>query len=128
MHLTSINLRLATTHSAAASPCPSPLDLASSSSPLVKPDIHHELDDVTIYRTIAAYHREHRDEGLGPSWYNAHQLLIGASEREREKARRKERVIRIRERSRWWEEGEPEVDRLARNPTTLIGFLRTINV
>ena len=128
VHLTSINLRLAGLHTAGAqSPCPSPLDLTSG-SPLVKPDIHHELDDVTVYRAIAAYHREHRDEGLGPSWYNAHQLLMATSEREREKARRRERVIRIRERARWWQEtGEGEVDHLARNPTTIVGFLRAIN-
>ena len=153
VHLTSINLRLHATQSDAASPCPSPLDLTSATAsaaadatppltppltPLSKPDILHQLDDVTVYRAIAAYHREHRDEGLGPSWFNANALLIASCERERDHARRRERVIRITEyrkgrlhtssRSRPWDSAalltdRDEMDGLMRNPRTIVHFL-----
>ena len=151
VHLTSINLRLQTTHlTTTTSPCPSPLDLqhgrgGEDIAGVEGVEVHYELDDVTVYRAIAAYHREHRDEGLGPSWYNAHQLMVGGSEREREKARRKERVIRMRD-TRWgrggrgwdmmegagaggWGGGgdKDEVERTAKNPTTIVGFLRHLN-
>ena len=34
-----------------------------------------EFDSPIIFTAIAAYHREFRDEGLGPSWYTAHQVM-----------------------------------------------------
>ena len=121
VHLTSINLRIAANGnpSSVPDPCPSPLDLtrsfsstlfstspsSSSHQPLPTPqpipppqpkaDIHHQLDEVLIFRAITAYHREHRDEGLGPSWWTAHSLVVAGSERERERVRRSERVIGI---------------------------------
>ena len=157
VHLTSINLRLHTNQPSTTSPCPSPLDLSSSSSsasaasaslsqappltppltPPSKPDILHQLDDVTVYRAIAAYHREHRDEGLGPSWWNAHALLCAANEREREKARQSQRVIRITEyrRSRAAASkrapasigAADDIDGLLSNPRTIVSFLKGLH-
>ena len=175
VHLTSINLRIATGghQSGMPEPCPSPLDLtrsfsststSSSSSaslasfppavpPPPKADIHHQLDEVLIYRAITAYHREHRDEGLGPSWWTAHSLVVAGSERERERMRRSERIISISGGagvyvsggaakkaggSGWdgehsvsgeWLSEEEAMDgwRLMQNPNTIGSFLRGIN-
>ena len=174
VHLTSINLRIAAggNQSGMPDPCPSPLDLtrsfsshsvSSSSSasflsspaalpPPPKADIHHQLDEVLIYRAITAYHREHRDEGLGPSWWTAHSLVVAGSERERERVRRSERIISIsggagvfvsagkgRVGGGGWEGGhsvsgewlseEEAMDgcRLMENPNTIGSFLRGIN-
>ena len=170
VHLTSINLRIAVggNQSGVPEPCPSPLDLtrsfsASSSSsasllslapavapPVPKADIHHQLDEVLIYRAITAYHREHRDEGLGPSWWTAHSLVVAGSERERERVRRSERIISIsggagvfvssggkRMGGGWdgdsvsgeWLTEEEAMDglRLMQNPSTIGSFLRGIN-
>ena len=122
VHLTSINLRIAAggNQSNVPDPCPSPLDLTRSTSaaplsssfqshtvqpqhsippPKPKADIHHQLDEVLIFRAITAYHREHRDEGLGPSWWTAHSLVVAGSERERERVRRSERRHWYQ---RWW--------------------------
>ena len=175
VHLTSINLRIAAAgnQSAVPEPCPSPLDLtrsfsssssssataASSSTAAVtvgpppppKADIHHQLDEVLVYRAITAYHREHRDEGLGPSWWTAHSLQVAGSERERERVRRSERIISIsggagvfvsssqsaaagvswdgdRVSGEWLSEEEAMKGwRLMQNPSTIGSFLRSIN-
>ena len=168
VHLTSINLRIAAggDSSNVPEPCPSPLDLtrsfssasaSASSSPSIPPpppkaDIHHQLDEVLVYRAITAYHREHRDEGLGPSWWTAHSLVVAGSERERERVRRSERIISISggagvfvscasggqrvsggwdgdaEGGEWLSEEEANDGwRLMQNPGTIGSFLRGIN-
>jgi len=105
---------------------------------------------VLVYRAITAYHREHRDEGLGPSWWTAHSLVVAGSERERERVRRSERIISIsggggvfvssgvKGVSGWegehsvggeWLSEEEAMDgwRLMQNPSTIGSFLRGIN-
>lgn len=166
VHLTSINLRIAASGNSAniPEPCPSPLDLTRSLSspsasasasvqplpppPPPKADIHHQLDEVLIFRAITAYHREHRDEGLGPSWWTAHSLVVAGSERERERVRRSERVISISGGmgvyvtsgggggkcvggvcgGEWLSEDEAMCgSRLLQNSSTIGSFLRSIN-